>query len=90
METTPNDLKESATSAGNYATEKARQLANAVSEKIQQQELKAEELYRTARVSAEDALDTSADFVKKHPFSTVAGAAALGFIAGILLRRTKH
>ncbi|MGZ3743576.1 MAG: DUF883 family protein [Pseudobdellovibrionaceae bacterium] len=90
MEPTPNELKNEASSVGSYASDKARQMASAVSEKIQQQGLKAEEIYETARDRTEEVLESSADFVKKHPFSTVAGAAAIGFMAGIWLRRTKH
>jgi ElaB/YqjD/DUF883 family membrane-anchored ribosome-binding protein len=90
MEPTPNELKNAAAAAGNYAADKAKKVANTVSENIHKQELKAEELYQTAKDRTEDALDTSVDFVRNHPFSTVAGAAAIGFIAGILLRRTKH
>jgi ElaB/YqjD/DUF883 family membrane-anchored ribosome-binding protein len=90
MEPTPNELKNAAATTASYASEKARQVANTVAEKIHKQELKAEEIYHTAKDRAEEAMDSSVDFVKKHPFSTVAGAAAVGFIAGILLRRTKH
>ncbi len=39
---------------------------------------------------AEDAIETSSTFVKDHPLYTVAGAATLGFVAGMLLRRNKH
>ncbi len=90
MESTPSELKNSTSTAGNYASDKARQMANTVADKVHKQEIKAEEIYHAAKERAEDAMDSSVDFVKKHPFSTVAGAAAIGFIAGVLLRRTKH
>jgi ElaB/YqjD/DUF883 family membrane-anchored ribosome-binding protein len=90
MDPTPNELKNVTSSASTYASEIAKHVATAVAEKVHQQELKAQEIYQAARERAEDAMDTSVDFVKKHPFSTVAGAAAVGFIAGILLRRNKH
>ena len=38
----------------------------------------------------EDAIEASSTFVKDHPLYTVAGAATLGFVAGMLLRRNKH
>lgn len=90
MEPTPNELKNAASSAGAYASDKARQVANTVSDKLHKTEARAEDIYHAARERAEDAYDNSVDFVKKHPFSTVMGAAAIGFVAGILLRRTKH
>lgn len=90
MEPTSNELKKAASSAGSYASETARQVANTVTDKLHRTEMRAEDLYNEARHRAEVAVDNSADFVKKHPFSTVAGAAAIGFIAGALLRRTRH
>ena len=39
----------------------------------------------------EDAVEASSEFVKEHPFYTLAGAAALGFVAGVLVRtKNKH
>lgn len=38
----------------------------------------------------DEAMVASSTFVKEHPYYTVAGAAAVGFVAGILLRRNKH
>lgn len=89
MEPTANDLKNTASSAGQYASDKARQVASNVSERIQKGERSAQELYEIARERAEDAMDISVDFVKRHPFSTVAGAAAIGLVAGILLGRSR-
>lgn len=94
MEPSASDLKNAAASAGNYAGDKARQVAHnvsdKVSEKVDKSQARIEDIYSTARDRAEDYLDTSVDFVKKYPVSTVAGAAAIGFIAGMLLRRTRH
>lgn len=87
---TTNELKKAASNAGAYASETARQVANTLTDKLHRTEVKAEEIYHAARDRAESAIDNSADFVKRHPFSTVAGAAAIGFIAGALLRRTRH
>lgn len=94
MEPSASDLKNAAASAGNYASDKARQVAHNVSEnvseKLDKSQARIEDIYNTARDRAEDYYDTSIDFVKKYPVSTVAGAAAIGFIAGMLLRRTRH
>ena len=90
MEPTPNELKNTSASAGNYASEKARHAASNIQEKVEKSQARLGDIYHTARDRAEDYYDTSVDFVKKYPVSTVMGAAAIGFVAGILLRRTKH
>lgn len=90
MEPSTSDLKNAAASAGSYAGDKARQVAKNVSDKLHSTESRAEDMYHMARERAEEYYDTSVDFVKKYPVSTVAGAAAIGFIAGILLRRSRH
>ena len=91
MEPTANELKNSASSAGQYAGDKAKQVASQVasqvSSKLEKGEKGAQEIYEMARERAEDALDISVDFVKRHPFATLAGAAAIGVVAGLLLRR---
>lgn len=90
MEPTPNELKNAGNSAKNYVEDKTRQVAGVAQDKADKLQDRAEDIYNMARDRAGDYYDTSVDFVKKHPFSTVAGAAALGFIAGILLRRSRH
>lgn len=45
--------------------------------------------YQAAQNKAREAVDASEEFVKAHPFYTVLGAATVGFVAGVLLRR-KH
>ncbi|WP_413291377.1 glycine zipper domain-containing protein [Bdellovibrio sp. HCB337] len=90
MEPTANELKNSASSAAQYASDKARQVASDVSDRIKKGEMNAQDIYQEARARAEDAMDVSVDFVKKHPFSTVAGAAAIGFLAGMLIRGNRH
>lgn len=87
MEPTTNDVKNTASSAGQYAGDKAKHVAANVSDKLQRGEQSAQELYEMARERAEDALDVSTDFVKRYPFYTVAGAAVIGLFAGMLLRR---
>lgn len=44
---------------------------------------------RVQEVSS-NAVEQSVDFVKKYPVYTAIGAAAVGFLAGALLRRSKH
>lgn len=45
------------------------------------------ERYETVQAKTQQALHASEDFVKAHPFYTVLGAATVGFVAGILMRR---
>jgi len=97
METTPNELKNSVSSAGQYAADKSKQVANKaegaidkVSDTLHDQQKHVQEIYDSAKQRAQQAADASVDFVKRYPFYTVAGAAAIGFVAGILLRRSKH
>ncbi len=51
---------------------------------------RARDAYSELQVRAREAADTSEEFVKEHPFTTVLGAAAVGFFAGILINRNRH
>ncbi|MDG0816039.1 DUF883 family protein [Bdellovibrio svalbardensis] len=46
--------------------------------------------YESIKHKAQDAVSTSEDFVKEHPIATVLGACAVGFVAGLIARRTRH
>lgn len=46
--------------------------------------------YDSIKHKAQDAVTTSEDFVKDHPIATVLGACAVGFVAGLIARRTRH
>ncbi len=46
--------------------------------------------YDMIKHKAQDAVTTSEDFVKEHPIATVLGACAVGFVAGLIARRTRH
>ncbi|PIS11198.1 MAG: hypothetical protein COT73_05285 [Bdellovibrio sp. CG10_big_fil_rev_8_21_14_0_10_47_8] len=43
--------------------------------------------YAEVTEKAEDAYASAVDSIKRHPYYTLAGATALGFVAGFLLRR---
>ena len=45
------------------------------------------ERYETIQAKSQQAVQASEDFVKAHPFYTVLGAATVGFVAGMLMRR---
>ncbi|WP_413584703.1 DUF883 family protein [Bdellovibrio sp. HCB274] len=42
--------------------------------------------YKEVQNRARQAVDSSTDFVNEHPVSSVLGACAVGFVAGMLLR----
>ncbi len=42
--------------------------------------------YKELQGRAREALDTSSDYVSEHPVSSVLGACAVGFVAGMLIR----
>lgn len=46
--------------------------------------------YETLRKRAESAISTSETFVKDHPVATLLGVAAVGFVAGLIARRSRH
>ncbi|UXR64001.1 hypothetical protein EZJ49_13100 [Bdellovibrio bacteriovorus] len=45
--------------------------------------------YHAVESKVKEGVDASEEFVKAHPFYTVLGAAAVGFVAGALINR-KH
>lgn len=45
--------------------------------------------YKEVQAKAQDAVSASQDFIKSNPLYTIAGAAAIGFVAGMLLRGGK-
>ncbi|MBO9668328.1 MAG: DUF883 domain-containing protein [Bdellovibrio sp.] len=46
--------------------------------------------YETIKHKAEDAYHDTEEFVKEHPIATVLGACAVGFVAGMIARRSRH
>lgn len=47
------------------------------------------ERYETVQNKARLAVNSSEDFVKAHPFYTILGAATVGFVAGMLIRKNQ-
>ncbi|WP_374001623.1 YqjD family protein [Bdellovibrio bacteriovorus] len=45
--------------------------------------------YHAVESKVREGVDASEEFVKAHPFYTILGAAAIGFVAGALINR-KH
>jgi|GEM_PF-1917788 len=81
METTPNDFRSN---------------LNNVKENVKQglkQQLDRSgwtDRYEAVQDKAKQAADASEDFIKAHPFYTILGATAVGFIAGMLIRRNNQ
>ncbi len=82
--TTPRDLKNelnaTAQNVKSQAKDAIRDMSGAWKES-------AENAYSMIQERGRQAADASEDFVKRHPFTTVLGAAAIGLVAGFLLAR---
>jgi ElaB/YqjD/DUF883 family membrane-anchored ribosome-binding protein len=92
MEPTQRDLKNGAEKVSQYAADKTRQGAGAIEKagdsiSAQIGGVDLSETYKVVQDKASDALDMTTDFIQEHPFYSLLGAAALGFVAGSLLRR---
>jgi ElaB/YqjD/DUF883 family membrane-anchored ribosome-binding protein len=95
MAETPRELMNDLKSTGRQAVDTGKSLYGDVKSDVKSQianaksELRSEwgERYETIKHRAQDALETSEDFVKDHPIATVLGACAVGFVAGMIARR---
>lgn len=85
METTPNEFRKDL----GQIKDNVRQGANSIRQNVEQQveESNWQERYEDLRKRAGEAVEASEDFVKEHPYYTMLGAAAVGFLAGMILRR---
>lgn len=85
METTPNEFRKD---LGNVK-DTVRQSASGIRQNIEQQLENSgwQERYEDLRSRANQAVEASEDFVKQHPYYTLIGAAAVGFVAAMILRR---
>nr|WP_295900911.1 hypothetical protein [uncultured Bdellovibrio sp.] len=80
METTPNDFKNS---IGNIK----ENVKKGVKQELQSSGW--EDRYHAVQDKEREAMDVSEDFVKAHPYYTILGAATVGFVAGMLIRRNQ-
>ncbi|WII71990.1 hypothetical protein QJS83_16120 [Bdellovibrio sp. 22V] len=78
METTPNDYR---SNLGN--------IKENIKENISQELSRSQwnERFQDLKSKANDAVGASEDMLKSHPFYSVLGAAAIGFVAGLMIRR---
>lgn len=88
MEPTPNDFKRDLGSIKENLKSGAENVRKNVKQGIEETNWreKYEDLQEQIQSRASDAVDASEDFIKEHPFYTVLGAAAVGLVAGLLLR----
>lgn len=76
--------------AGKQAASLGKQTVEKVSDKLHSQASDWEDRYKAVQEKTRQAVNSSTEFVKEHPFSTVLGAAAVGFLAGIIARSRRH
>ncbi len=85
METTPNEFRKDL----GQIKDNVRQGANSIRQNVEEQ-IEAsgwQDRYEDLRKRAGEAVEASEDFVKEHPYYTLLGAVAVGFLAGMILRR---
>lgn len=88
METSLNNVSGKVAKTVQKGAEKGKDVLNSVSREAQ--EMRLQSVYESAKAQAQDAIDASEDFVKKYPLYTVAGIAAVGLLAGILIARSRR
>ncbi|WP_413577547.1 DUF883 family protein [Bdellovibrio sp. HCB290] len=95
MAESPRELMNDIKSTGRQAVDTGKNLYGEAKSELKSQlsdkrsELRSEwnDRFETIKHKAQDAYETSEDFVKDHPIATVLGAAAVGFVAGMISRR---
>ncbi len=73
--------------AADETGEKARDLRSQVETKLLHAKLRLQELEGQAMDQAKEAARATDDYVHDHPWSSIGVAAAIGFVAGLLLNR---
>lgn len=82
-----NMLTEAEQLVGNSASEFVGEKAEALREKFSAAQERLEELYETARDKVVDVSKTADKTIRTHPYESIAIAAGVGLIVGLLLRR---
>ncbi|MGZ8203394.1 MAG: DUF883 family protein [Burkholderiales bacterium] len=73
--------------AADETGEKARDLRSQVETKLLHAKLRLQELEGQAMDQAKEAARATDDYVHDHPWTSIGVAAAIGFVAGLLLNR---
>ena len=73
--------------AANETGEKAKDLRSQVEAKLLNAKLRLQELQGQAMDRAKDTARATDDYVHDHPWQVIGVAAAIGFIAGLLMNR---
>ncbi len=73
--------------AADETGEKARDLRSQVETKLLHAKLRLQELQGQAADQAKEAARATDDYVHDHPWTSIGAAAAIGFVAGLLINR---
>lgn len=84
MDTT-HEMRNSLGTIKDNVKQSAKDIKRSVERELDSSEWKAR--YEDMRERADEAMSASSDFIKAHPFYTVLGAACIGVVAGMLMRR---
>lgn len=88
METTGNEMKQKISSAKDAVADKVKHLdSHAFQDGYHTMESSVRQGITEVSHTLKEGRDISEEFVKTHPFYSVLGAAAVGFIAGSLISR---
>ncbi|MBO9667817.1 MAG: DUF883 family protein [Bdellovibrio sp.] len=74
----------------NDASRAARSTSSQAQQRFEDLRHDLEDRYHVAQERARQALSDSTEYVKANPVRTVLGAAAIGFVAGLIARRRRH
>ncbi len=87
-----NDMKTDIKSTGKQAAQTGKEAYQDAKSQFSVSDLNDQlvEGYETLRKRAETADSTSETYLKDHPVATLLGVAAVGFVAGLIARRSRH
>lgn len=87
METLRADMAQIVETMGALSRAKTGEAAEALAETAAELRRRGEEQLAAAREKGSEALESATGYVRSHPAESLAVAAGLGFVVGLLLRR---
>ena len=81
------DMENDLTGLGKQSYEQGKRKISAMADNLKSTW---QDSYEDMRYQAQQARHASEDFIKEHPLSTVLGAAAVGFLVGKIISKTRH
>lgn len=88
MDATINEVNKKGKDILDKGYDKGKDVLNSMTDKAQNLDIQS--YYETAKAKTQSAVEASEDFVKKYPFYTVLGAAAVGYLAGWMHKHSRH